>query len=184
MRCNGAPNANNPSDLRKYLHMWNETMEEYNYKERNWLLKTNEETLLTHDANIINLSKEYLRQQQENLGDIYAQRIKDVLSVCICTKILQKFYNKSNYFLQILSELDETLEDKNISESIISDLLELRLKFRLSLNDFINDFTYKILSHIERDMESSSDISGMSEHNYKSDVFKSQIWAILSDIQV
>lgn len=82
MRCNGLPNSNSPSDLRRYIHQWKIDLERRNRESRNWLLKTNERTVLTQDTCIPDLSKATLRKQQESLGDVYAQRVKEVLGVC------------------------------------------------------------------------------------------------------
>lgn len=81
MRCNGLPNANSPSDLRKYIHQWKMDVERRNRESRNWLLKTNERTLLTQDFTVPDLTKATLRKQQGNLGDVYAQRVKEILGV-------------------------------------------------------------------------------------------------------
>lgn len=81
MRCNGLPNSNSPSDLRKYIHQWQIDIERRNRESRNWLLKTNERTLLTQDTNVPDLTKATLRKQQGNLGDVYAQRVKEILGV-------------------------------------------------------------------------------------------------------
>lgn len=81
MRCNGLPNAQYPGELRKYIHMWRTDIRDRNLLERNWLLQTDERTLLTHDPDIKDLSRQTLRKQQENLGDIYAKRTDEVLGV-------------------------------------------------------------------------------------------------------
>lgn len=81
MRCNGLPNAASPSDLRKYIHQWHADIAQRQLEARNWLLRTDERTLLTQDAQVPDLTRVSLRQQQGNLGDIYAQRIKEVLGV-------------------------------------------------------------------------------------------------------
>jgi cancer susceptibility candidate protein 1 len=51
MRCNGLPNANDPSDLRKYIHMWIEDFKNVNKREINWLLKVNEQSILVSFQN-------------------------------------------------------------------------------------------------------------------------------------
>lgn len=81
MRCNGLPNAYDPGDLRKYLHMWCLENEKCNADEQNWLLKTNERTILTQNRLIANTSRFNLQQQQTNLGDIYAKRGREILGV-------------------------------------------------------------------------------------------------------
>lgn len=83
MRCNGLPNSNSPSDLRKYIHQWQIDIERRNRESRNWLLKTNERTLLTQDTTVPDLTQATLRKQQGNLGDVYAQRVKEILGVDI-----------------------------------------------------------------------------------------------------
>lgn len=82
MRCNGLPNAYDPGDLRKYIHMWQLECDRYNENEQNWLLRTDERTILTQNRNIGNDTRVYLQQQQPNLGDLYAKRTYNVLGVC------------------------------------------------------------------------------------------------------
>lgn len=53
---------------------------------------------------------------------------------------------------QILAEIDEAI-GTGLPRAIIKDLHVLKLTFRTSISEFIDDFTYKILSNIERDME-------------------------------
>lgn len=81
MRCNGLPNAASPSDLRKYIHQWHTDIAKRQLESRNWLLRTDERTLLTQDAQVADLTRISLRQQQGSLGDVFAQRIKEVLGV-------------------------------------------------------------------------------------------------------
>lgn len=81
MRCNGLPNAYDPGDLRKYIHMWYLENEKFNEDEQNWLLCTNERTVLTQNRLILNVTRACLQQQQANLGDLYAKRAYEVLGV-------------------------------------------------------------------------------------------------------
>ncbi|KNC28645.1 hypothetical protein FF38_04905 [Lucilia cuprina] len=162
MRCNGLPNSNSPSDLRKYIHQWQIDIERRNRESRNWLLKTNERTLLTQDINIPDLTKATLRKQQGNLGDVYAQRVKEILG--------------------ILLELEEVLGDKQKPAHTLTDLSKLKTEIRVLLKDYLDDFTHKIMSHIERDME--IDRPGVSKHIYESEVFKSFIWTFSKDAQI
>ncbi|XP_055915568.1 dynein axonemal intermediate chain 7 isoform X2 [Eupeodes corollae] len=162
MRCNGLPNANSPSDLRKYIHMWKVDIKCRHQEERNWLLKTNERTLLTQDSNVADLSRTNLRRQQGNLGDLYAGRIEEVLG--------------------ILAEVDDSIGDLKQSITTVTDLNKLKAEIRDFLRDYLDEFTYKILSHVERDME--PDRPGVSKHTYISNVFKSQVWTIAADAHV
>lgn len=81
MRCNGLPNAYDPGDLRKYMHMWQLEVEKFNEEEQNWLLRTDERTILTQNRKIPNATRSHLQQQQPNLGDLYEKRARDVLGV-------------------------------------------------------------------------------------------------------
>lgn len=83
MRCNGLPNAYDPGDLRKYIHMWDLENEKFDAREQNWLLRTDERTVLTQNRMIPNVTRAHLQQQQPNLGDIYAKRAREVLGVSI-----------------------------------------------------------------------------------------------------
>lgn len=81
MRCNGLPNAKDPSDLRRYIHIWCKRTEQQNADEKNWLLKIDETSILTQNQTFVNLTSEYLRSQLPNLGDVCANQIKEVLGV-------------------------------------------------------------------------------------------------------
>lgn len=54
---------------------------------------------------------------------------------------------------QILTEIDEAISFSGSSKAIIKDLHVLKLTFRTSISEYIDEFTFKILSNIERDME-------------------------------
>lgn len=81
MRCNGLPNAYDPGDLRKYMHMWQLETQKSNTAEHNWLLNVNERTVLTQNLRAPNATRNHLQQQQPVLGDSYAIRIRNVLGV-------------------------------------------------------------------------------------------------------
>ncbi|KAH8235955.1 hypothetical protein KR032_011364, partial [Drosophila birchii] len=162
MRCNGLPNAASPSDLRKYIHQWHTDIAKRHLESRNWLLRTDERTLLTQDAQVPDLTRISLRQQQGRLGDVYSQRIKEVLG--------------------ILNELDEMLPFKQRSIHVAADLRKLKTEMRVYLRQHLDEFTYKTMSHIERDME--IDRPGVSKHIYSSDVFQSFVWTFSKDAQI
>lgn len=106
MRCNGLPNANDPSDLRKYIHMWIDDVKKLNSKEINWLLKTNEQSILTQDQTVVDLSRENLKKLQPEVGDMYAKRASEVLG--------------------ILNEMDAVIRDRySLSPSKMDDLLDV-----------------------------------------------------------
>lgn len=106
MRCNGLPNANDPSDLRKYIHMWLDDVKKLNNKEINWLLKTNEQSILTQDQSVPDLSKANLKEIQPHLGEMYAKRVGVVLG--------------------ILEEMDGIICDKySLSANKMEDLLDV-----------------------------------------------------------
>lgn len=134
MRCNGLPNASNPGDLRKYIYMRCSSVIENKNREGNWLLKTNERTILTQNKKNPDLTRENLRKAQSNLGEIYSQSIQEVLGV--------------------LEEIDGELNNsKKLHQTTFEDLKRLKREIQSLLADFIDDFTYRILSHVERDME-------------------------------
>lgn len=81
MRCNGLPDTDCPSDLRTYLHQWHHDVTERNRLSRNWLIQADESTLLTQNINVKDLTIASLRQQQSNLGDLYSERVEEVLGV-------------------------------------------------------------------------------------------------------
>ncbi|XP_035786611.1 protein CASC1-like [Anopheles albimanus] len=156
MRCNGLPNAFDPADLRKYLHCWCVSIREANEAERNWLLQTNEQSILTQDVTVPNLSMESLKLQQPQIGLQYAAKAVEVLG--------------------ILDEVDDALHDADIRPSMVADLNELKMEFRNVLADYIDEFAYKILSNINRDME----LNGLLEvsHKFESEVFKAHLFGL------
>lgn len=81
MRCNGIPSANDPGNLHKYIHMWQLENDQFNKNEHNWLLTTDERTILTQDREIANVTRIHLQNQQPILGDLYTKRARDVLGV-------------------------------------------------------------------------------------------------------
>ncbi|CAO1434353.1 unnamed protein product [Diamesa hyperborea] len=161
MRCNGLPNANDPSDLRKYIHMWLDDVKKLNNKEINWLLKTNEQSILTQDQSVPDLSKANLKKIQPHLGEMYAKRVGVVLG--------------------ILEEMDGIICDKySLSANKMEDLLDLKHEFRTVLASFIDELSFKILSNIERDMT----LTGLVQatHKFESPVFKTELYALRSSV--
>lgn len=106
MRCNGLPSPNDPSDLRKYIHMWTDDVKKLNKKEINWLLKTNEQSILTQDQTVIDLSRANLKKIQPEVGEMYAKRATEVLG--------------------ILHEMDSVIRDRySMSPNKMDDLLDV-----------------------------------------------------------
>lgn len=81
MRCNGLPNTYDPSDVRNYIQKWILDSQRGNDADRNWLLTTNEMSILTQDYRVINMTRSHLKEQQHNMGDFYAKRVVEVLGV-------------------------------------------------------------------------------------------------------
>lgn len=89
MRCNGLPNACDPSDLRKYIHMWLEDFKNANKKEINWLLKVNEQSILTQNQNTVDLSRANLRKLQPDTGTYVATvKMKIALTFSLFAKVV------------------------------------------------------------------------------------------------
>lgn len=106
LRCNGLPNASDPSDLRKYIHMWLEDFKNANKKEINWLLKVNEQSILTQNQNTLDLSRANLKKLQPDTGEMYAKRATEVLG--------------------ILDEMDAIIRDQySLSPTKLEDLLDV-----------------------------------------------------------
>lgn len=157
MRCNGLPNVS-PGDLRKYIHMWKDSEAEKNRNERNWLLLTNEETVLTQDRDVPNLTVANVRAGQKNLGIVYAERIREVL--------------------QILDELAMTIEDPGeLSDFILEDLVTIRTDLRVNLAGHIDQLAFKVLSNIDRDMSLDSS-SSMATYTFQSDILSTQLFTV------
>ncbi|XP_052871875.1 dynein axonemal intermediate chain 7-like [Anopheles cruzii] len=156
MRCNGLPNAFDPADLRKYLHCWCENIREANEAERNWVLQANEQSILTQNVHVANLSMEALKLQQPQRGNVYAAKALEVLG--------------------ILDEIDDALHDPDVRPSMVEDLNELKVEFRNVLAEYIDEFAYKILSNINRDMA----FNGLLEvtHKFESEVFKAHLFGL------
>jgi cancer susceptibility candidate protein 1 len=107
MRCNGQPNASDPSDLRKYIHMWIEDFKSVNNKEINWILKVNEQSILTQNQNTIDLSRANLKKLQPDIAEMYAKRAIESLG--------------------ILDEMDAIIRDQySLSPTKLEDLLDVR----------------------------------------------------------
>lgn len=158
MRCNGLPNVSQPGDLRKYLHMWRESEAEKNHNERNWLLQTNEETVLTQNRNVPNLTVAHVRASQKNLGIVYAERIREVL--------------------HILRELEVTIQERGtLSDFILEDLISIRTELRVNLGSCIDQLAFKILSNIDRDMVLDSS-SSMATYTFQSDILSTQLFTV------
>jgi cancer susceptibility candidate protein 1 len=127
MRCNGLPNASDPSDLRKYIHMWIDDVKKLSQKEINWLLKTNEQSILTQDQMVVDLSRANMKKIQPDVGDMYAKRAREVLG--------------------ILDEMDAVIRDRySLTASKMDDLLDVSWKFNLksSFSRF-NSTLFKII---------------------------------------
>jgi len=123
MQCNGLPNASDPSDLRKYIHMWVEDFKNVSMKEINWLLKVNEQSILTQDQTVPDLSKANLRKLQPDVGEMYAKRASEVLG--------------------ILDEMDAILRDQYaLSPSKLKDLLDVSF-----VHAILCSFRYFFISH-------------------------------------
>jgi cancer susceptibility candidate protein 1 len=109
MRCNGLPNASDPSDLRKYIHMWIEDFKSVSLREINWLLRVNEQSILTQDQAVVDMSRANLKKLQPDVGEMYARRATEVLG--------------------ILDEMDAVIRDQySLSPSKLDDLLDVSLR--------------------------------------------------------
>lgn len=158
MRCNGLPNVSQPGDLRKYIHMWKESEEDQDRNERNWLLMTDEETVLTQNRDIPNLTVAHVRASQKNLGIVYAERIREVL--------------------HILNELALTIEERgNLSDFIVEDLVTIRTELRVTLGSHIDQLAFKILSNIDRDMTLDTS-SSLATYTFQSDILSTQLFTV------
>lgn len=159
MRCNGLPNVSQPGDLRKYIHMWKESEERKNRDEKNWLLMTNEETVLTQNRDIPNLTVSHVRASQKNLGIVYAERIREVLN--------------------ILNELALTIQEPgDLSDFIVEDLVTIRTELRVNLGSHIDQLAFKILSNIDRDMTLDTVSSSMATYTFQSDILSTQLYTV------
>lgn len=158
MRCNGLPDVSQPGDLRKYIHMWRESEAVKNQNERNWLLQTDEETVLTQDRSVPNLTVANVRAGQKNIGIVYAERIREVL--------------------HILCELEMTVQEPgSLTDFILDDLITIRTDLRVNLGSYIDQLAFKILSNIDRDMALDSS-SSMATYTFQSDIFSTQLYTV------
>lgn len=118
MRCNGLPNANDPSDLRKYLHMWHDEITKTNKTEINWMLRVNEQSFLTQDQSVVDMSIQNMKKLQPQLGENYSKRACEVLG--------------------ILNELDSVIGDVySLSPSKLEDLLDVSVQDDRITKNFI-----------------------------------------------
>lgn len=81
MRCNGLPDPASPCEIRKYIRMWREGDANEQMFKCNWLLSTDETSVLTQDRRVANMTRSHLKDQQNNDGDMVAKRVRDVLGV-------------------------------------------------------------------------------------------------------
>ena len=155
MRCNGLPNPKNPPDLRKYLHNWRQAIDRDNDRERNWLLSVSEQSVLTQNANMPDRRLLTVRPKQPDIGTKYAEKTTEVLG--------------------ILDEIEFALEDVDMKKSKLFDLRDLKVEYRELLADYVDEYAYKILSNINRDME----LVGYLNVHYKFDSkdLKMQLYA-------
>lgn len=183
MRCNGLPNANDPSDLRKYIHMWIDDVKRLNKKEINWLLKTNEQSILTQDQTVVDLTRANLRKLQPEVGEMYAKRATEVLGILNeMDAVIRDRYslspNKMDDLLDVrITEIDLKRNPFSLTDLFsISFMTKLKLEIRTVLSSFIDEFTFKILSNIERNMV----LSGLTQatHQFESAVFKTELFAL------
>jgi hypothetical protein len=119
MRCNGLPNASDPSDLRKYIHMWIEDFKSVSRREINWLLRVNEQSILTQDQAVVDMSRANLKKLQPDVGEMYARRATEVLG--------------------ILDEMDAVIRDQySLSPSKLDDLLDVSERMGIFFRPSIN----------------------------------------------
>jgi hypothetical protein len=86
--------------------MWVEDFKKVSKKEINWLLKVNEQSILTQNQTVPDLSKANLSKLQPDVGEMYAKRASEVLG--------------------ILDEMDAILRDQySLSPSKLKDLLDV-----------------------------------------------------------
>lgn len=90
--------------------MWIDDVKRMNKKEINWLLKTNEQSILTQDQTVVDLSRANLKRLQPEVGEMYAKRTSEVLG--------------------ILDELDAVIRDRySLSPNKMDDLLDVSIRF-------------------------------------------------------
>jgi hypothetical protein len=87
--------------------MWLDDMKKFSKKEINWMLKTNEQSILTQDQTVPNLTKNHLKKMQTNYGEMYAKKATEVLG--------------------ILEEMENVIRDKySLTITKMEDLLDVR----------------------------------------------------------
>lgn len=140
-------------DLRKYMHMWKLQNENANKAELNWLLHIDERTILTQDQSKIDLTRNNLKAKQPILGDSYSKRIREISGVnwmlFLCVN--------SSQMTEIFSDINRNRWSDQFQWLVESSCKRFACPqthtFRTSISEYIDDFTFKILSNIERDME-------------------------------
>lgn len=179
------PSPNDPSDLRKYIHMWTDDVKKLNKKEINWLLKTNEQSILTQDQTVVDLSRENLKKIQPEVGEMYAKRATEVLGILHeMDSVIRDRYSLSPNKMDDLLDVSEFHSKPFFPISIEIDLflilayskMQLKQEIRIVLSSFVDEFTFKILSNIERNMT----LSGLTQATYKfeSSVFNTELFAL------
>lgn len=148
MRCNGLPNAADPTDLRKYLHMWRDEIAKANKVEINWMLRVNEQSFLTQDQSVMDMSIQNMKKLQPELGEIYSKRACEVLGILNeLSSVIGDVYSLTPSKLEDL--LDVSSEDDRIN-------LKFQCEKSCSTTEFYPSFIYSCSSKYAQSCRSSS----------------------------
>ena len=118
------------------------------------MLKIKEQSILTQDKRIPLMQESTVRRMQPNFGEMYAKRAKEAVG--------------------ILDGIECALGTCGLKKSIQDDLIALKSEYRQLLAEYIDEFAYKVLSNIDRDMLKSS--LTVRRYDFNSDIFKMQIY--------
>lgn len=108
--------------------MWLEDFKNANKKEINWLLKVNEQSILTQNQNTVDLSRANLRKLQPDTGMLATVKMKIALTFSLFLRKGCMYAKRANEVLGILDEMDAVIRDQySLSPSKLRDLLDVRI---------------------------------------------------------
>lgn len=120
-------------EIRRYLYKWelDDTKEKESSCDLRLLL--NERSILTQDNDIRDRRMKVFQECREPIGD--------------------KYYHRIDHVLKMIKEMSEALKYKNrFPEAVFQELTELHLILKKTLVNFIDKWSFSVLSDIDRDM--------------------------------
>lgn len=122
-----------PPEIRRYLYKWelDDTKEKESSCDLRLLL--NERSILTQDRDVRDRRMKVFQDCREPIGE--------------------KYYHRIDHVLKMIKEMSEELKyEEQFSEVLFQELAQLHLLVKKALVDFIDKWSFSVLSDIDRDM--------------------------------